>query len=307
MTGPSLAMRLTAWGAGLLFRQLTQSVELQRRLLLARREPVAPEPTASLRRLCTISAEIGPDGFRTIHLNRRRDAGAIHVLYLHGGAYVLQLLTAHWWIVEQIIRRTGARFTVPIYALAPEHDRRAAFAMVDRLYDNLVTRAGAANVVLCGDSAGGGFAVSLAQRLVAGGQPLPAALLLFAPWVDVTMADPECVRVERDDPILSVANLRMSGAMWAGETDVKDPAISPFYGPVEDLPPMTIFQGDRDVLMPTSRDFARRAMQAGVRVDYHQYKGAFHVFNSAVFLPESKHVYARIDQMFDRLQSEVVP
>ncbi|WP_206517696.1 hypothetical protein, partial [Sphingobium algorifonticola] len=38
-----------------------------------------------------------------------------------------------------------------------------------------------------------------------------------------------------------------------------------------------------------------------------QYKGAFHVFNSAVFLPESKHVYARIDQMFDRLQSEVVP
>ncbi len=260
MTGPSLAMRLTAWGAGLLFRQLTQSVERQHRLLLARREPVAPEPTASLRRLCTISAEIVPDGFRTIHLNRRRDAGAIHVLYLHGGAYVLQLLTAHWWIVEQIIRRTGARFTV-----------------------------------------------SLAQRLVAGGQPLPAALLLFAPWVDVTMADPECVRVERDDPILSVANLRMSGAMWAGESDVKDPAISPFYGPVEDLPPMTIFQGDRDVLMPTSRDFARRAMQAGVRVDYRQYKGAFHVFNSAVFLPESKHVYARIDQMFDRLQSEVVP
>ena len=44
-----------------------------------------------------------------------------------------------------------------------------------------------------------------------------------------------------------------------------------------------------------------------VRGQSSQYKGAFHVFNSAVFLPESKHVYARIDQMFDRLQSEVVP
>lgn len=207
----------------------------------------------------------------------------------------------HWWSIEQIIRQTGASITVPLYPLAPEHDHRSAFAMVDALYDDLVTAVGAENIVVSGDSAGEGFTVSLAQRLVASGRPVPAALLLFAPWLDVTMADPESARIERKDPILSLGNLRMGGKMWAGKTDPKDPVISPFYGPVDGLPPMTVFQGSRDVLMPASRDFAARAKHGGIRVDYHQYEGAFHVFHTGTFLPESRDVYARIGEMFRRL------
>ena len=215
--------------------------------------------------------------------------------------YVLQLMKPHWWSIEQIIRRTGTSVSVPLYPLAPEHDHRSAFAMVEALYDDLVTEVGAENIVVSGDSAGGGFSVSLAQRLVASGRPVPAALLLFAPWLDVTMAHPECAPIEPEDPILSLENLRMGGEMWAGKTDPRDPVISPFYGSVDGLPPMTVFQGSRDVLMPASRDFAARAKQTGIEVDYHQYEGAFHVFHTATFLPESRDVYTRIGDKFRSL------
>lgn len=304
---PSLMMRLTARGASVasrVFRAFNPSAEKLRQRLLARRYPVAPRPTASLRRLCTIREETGTDGFPVFHLTPRRNAGPTHVLYIHGGAYFLQLMTIHWWIVEQIIRQTGASVIVPVYPLAPEHDHRAAVAMIDTLYDDLVTRVGARNVVLSGDSAGGNFSVSLAQRLVASGRPLPAALLLFAPWLDVTMADPECLRVEREDPVLSIDYARMGGEIWAGTANPKDPLVSPFYGPVEGLPPMTVFQGSRDIVMPAARDFAARARQAEIKVDYHQYEGAIHVFNALAFLPESKDVYARIGEMFRRLEQD---
>lgn len=82
---PSLMMRLTAWGAGVAFRDLTGPVEKTRRQLLTRRYPVAPKPTAALRRLCTITEETGPDGFSTIRLTPHRNAARTHILYIHGG------------------------------------------------------------------------------------------------------------------------------------------------------------------------------------------------------------------------------
>ncbi|ADO43061.1 hypothetical protein EIO_1946 [Ketogulonicigenium vulgare Y25] len=88
-------MRLTVWDAGLAFRDHTDPVEKTRQQLLTRRYPVAPKPTEALHRLCTITEEVGPDGFSTNHLIPRRNAARTHTLYIHGGAYVLQLLKPH--------------------------------------------------------------------------------------------------------------------------------------------------------------------------------------------------------------------
>lgn len=295
---PSLLMRLTVLGVRLAFRKNAKSVDDQRREIPSRTYPEAAGPTARLRALCEITQERDAGGFLVYRLVPRRNASDRHVLYIHGGAYFLQMMKPQWWLVEHVIRQTGASVTVPIYPLAPEHDHRAAFAMVDAIYDALVASVGAERLIVSGDSAGGGFAVSLAQRLVTAGRPVPSALLLFAPWLDVTMANPDSRRIEPADPMLTLGNLRMGGAMWAGAADPADPAISPVYGPVEGLPPMTVFQGTADVLMPDARDFAARAKQAGIAVNYFAYEGAFHVFATAPFLPESKDAYRRIGRIF---------
>ncbi|HEV3395142.1 MAG TPA: alpha/beta hydrolase, partial [Xanthobacteraceae bacterium] len=88
-----------------------------------------------------------------------------HVLYLHGGAYVLDIISAHWNMVARLVRYTGCLAVVPLYPLAPEHTWQDAFGLVVPLYESLVARLGRENVIVMGDSAGGGMALALAQQL----------------------------------------------------------------------------------------------------------------------------------------------
>lgn len=295
---PSLLMRMACVAVRLGARKNSKTRERVRDTLMSRTYPQAPKPTAALRRLCTITSEKTAEGFVTWHLEPREKASGCHVLYLHGGAYFEELILPHWWLIDHIIRETGASVTVPLYPLSPEYDHRPAFAMVDALYDRLAAKVGAERIIISGDSAGGGFSVSLAQRIVAAGKPVPGGLLLIAPWMDVTLSAPESAVIEPHDPMLAFGFARLGGEMWAGGSDLRDPAISPGFGPVEGLPPITIFQGTRDILQPDSRAFAERAQQAGIDVRYFEYEGAFHVFSVLPLLPESKDVYRKIGQIF---------
>ena len=57
---------------------------------------------------------------------------------------------------------------------------------------------------------------------------------------------------------------------------------------------MSVFQGDRDILVVDARKFAVKARAAGVTLDYQEYPGAFHGFLGLTFLPEAKDVFRRV-------------
>lgn len=213
----------------------------------------------------------------------------LRILYLHGGAYVNDVVWPHWDIAAGLIERTGGALVLPIYPLAPEHDWQAAHAMVCKVYTQLVDEVGAAHVVVAGDSAGGGFALALAQQLRDRGAPLPAALLLFSPWLDVTMSDPAQVALERRDVMLSIDTLRLAGAWWAGELAVTDPRISPLYGTMDRLPPMAVFTGTDDLLNPDAHRLAAKAAAADVPLTLYEYANEFHVWMGGLprFIPEA--------------------
>lgn len=228
------------------------------------------------------------------HLAPKRGNTRKHILYTHGGAYVNPLQRVHWLLVESLIRHTGASFTVPTYPLAPEHDHRRAFSLLEQLYISLCQEIPARNLFLMGDSAGGGLALAQALRYRDAGFKQPGRLILLSPWVDITNTTPDTDTFERKDPMLGIEATRWCGQVWAGDLNPDNPLVSPLFGDLSALPPIDIYQGTLDMLTPASRSLAKKVTAAGGQARLFEYQGAFHVFPALPFTPEAKDVIRRI-------------
>lgn len=123
---------------------------------------------------------------------------------------------------------------------------------------------------------------------------MPGRIILFSPWLDLTLADPEARKLETKDVMLAVDTLRMCGAWWAGEDDPRLPRLSPLYADLKGLPPIELYQGTNDIFVVNARTFVKKVEAAGGAIHYGEYPGAFHVFVGATFTPEAKDVFNRI-------------
>ena len=209
------------------------------------------------------------------------------LIYLHGGAYVYPMVAGQWGIVEGLIDRTGLPVIIPDYPLAPQHTATEAFDFVQPIIDEAQAEFG--RVVIFGDSAGGGLALSLAMQRRDADKRQVDGLVLYAPWVDVTMTNPEIDDVQPRDKILRVPGLAWAGRAWAGDLDPADWRVSPLYGDPAGLPPMRIFQGDADIVGPDVIEFARKAARAGVDVRLRVELDGFHVYVLGVpTIPEAE-------------------
>ncbi|NEM04749.1 alpha/beta hydrolase fold domain-containing protein [Geodermatophilus normandii] len=131
---------------------------------------------------------------------------------------------------------------------------------------------------LAGDSAGGALALAATQTLLATQGPLPAALVLVAPWVDLTLADPQIPGTEPDDPVLSRRFLQPSAAAHAGRTPLGDHRLSPPHSDLAGLPPVHVTARTRDILVHDVRLLRQRLLDAGVAVDHLEEPGALHAY-----------------------------
>lgn len=255
-----------------------------------------PQPapiTASLRTLCDVK-ERQVDGSTIYLLTPRKDASEWHVIYTHGGAYVHPLLRNHWDLLEALIRSTGASVTVPLYPLAPDHTFEAAYMLLETVYRDLLTRMPAERVMLCGDSAGGALALGQAIRYRDACLPQPGRVVLFAPWLDLSLSDPRIREVEPRDVMLRIDTLRLVGRWWAGNTNPQHPWLSPLRADLTGLSPIDVFQGTDDLFIVDTRTFHRQALEAGADVRLYETPGGFHVFMAVPGIPEAKDVYKQI-------------
>lgn len=152
----SLAMR----AVGLLLRlqgkgelsDLAAAAEKYRRRAYPKPAPV----TRPLRAGCDVREGL-VQGRPVFTLTPKAAPPPAHIIYTHGGGYRNPLTTPHWWIIRQLVERTKASVTVPIYPLAPEHTYGAAYSLLEEVYRGLTAETPAGRVVLCGDSSGGGW------------------------------------------------------------------------------------------------------------------------------------------------------
>ena len=298
---PSLLMRIIKW-------------------MLSKRKPVFP-PTAEgarehianrkLPKDAPLPAKIASkhraehwelEGQRIVTLHPSGGAGEWHMLYFHGGGFIEPMFDVHWPLVAAIADRCGVSVTVPLYDVVPEAPAARQDALADASFAALAARHDPAKIILNGDSAGGHMALALALRLARAaketGGPQPGKLALFAPWLDLTMADPAMEAVEPHDIMLKIGTLRAAGEMYAAERDPASPACSPLYTPPEDLallPPTRMWTGRHDLFIVDSRTFLGKLQAAGVDAKLYEYEGAPHVFMAVLPTRESKDCIALLD------------
>ncbi|MCY1214215.1 alpha/beta hydrolase fold protein [compost metagenome] len=218
---------------------------------------------------------------------------ARHILYLHGGGYVFDIVSQHWDFVGKLVDALGCAVTVPVYPLAPEHTHRDVFAAMVPLWQALQQRYPGADLTVMGDSAGGGMALALAQVLRDSGQALPRRLVLMSPFLDATGDNPGIDALEPFDPMLSRPGGIECGRVYAGADPVTLPQVSPMRGVLRGLPPTTLFIGTHDILLPDCRKFRQMADEQGLALRYHEGEGMFHVW-MLLPMPEADAAFAEI-------------
>jgi acetyl esterase/lipase len=199
-----------------------------------------------------------------------------YILYLHGGAYAAGFTPGHWFLIGALVDKLKQSVIAPDYPLSPEHQVEDVFEMLVPAYKNLIDRVGASHVTLMGDSSGGGLVLALSQYFHENNIQQPTRLVLLSPWLDVSMENPEILDVDKSDPILNIEGLIDAGKAYAGNLDRHHYKVSPLYGSLEGLPPITLFIGNNDILMPDCRKFKEKAETSGHPLNYSEIKGLLH-------------------------------
>lgn len=202
------------------------------------------------------------------------------LVYLHGGSFTAVAHDRQWKWAARLAERTRARLVVPAYPLAPEHTWRDSVPALTAYVGGLCD---AGEVVLSGDSAGGGLALSVAlglrDRWRAGGGAQPAKLVLIAPWADLTRSAPGTDEAAARDPWLSLDNHDTYALFWAGsEADLVRTEVSPALGDLTDLPPTKLVCGTHDMLYAGAEALAARAAAVGWPVVFEVGHGLLHVY-----------------------------
>lgn len=197
------------------------------------------------------------------------DPAAGTVLWLHGGGYNIGSITSHTPAASHLAAHLGRRVLVIDYRLAPEHPFPAALDDAATAWGWLAGQAdGDPLPALIGDSAGGGLALALAGQLRDAGGPVPPAVAVLCPWVDLTGTDGVTAEQVAADVLLTPDLLAMWAAAYAGaDTPLDHPGLSPLFADLAGLPPLLIAAGGRDILCDSAHRLAEKARSAGVDVD----------------------------------------
>lgn len=149
------------------------------------------------------------------------------MLYLRGGAYVHELTGDHWRLIRGLVKRSGAAIHVLSYPLAPSKTCANAFPPVRELARELIGTS-STSVTFMGDSAGGGFALALAQAMRDAGEHLPDRIVLLSPWLDVEANHPAQASLAHKGRVLAAPGLQWAGRQWAGTLSTRPPLRQPF-------------------------------------------------------------------------------
>ncbi len=226
------------------------------------------------------------------------------VLYLHGGGYLMGSPASYRDRARRVSFRCDAEVYLPDYRLAPEHPYPAALEDALSAWTHVAALHPETPIVLAGDSAGGGLALSLLAALRDRGSALPAGAFLFSPWTDLAGTGASMVRNEGQDVWMTRRHIEAWGRHYAGRSDVADPGISPVHADPTGFPPLLLIVGDREVLLDDSLRVEARARDAGVDVEVCVGRGMQHDFPLTLpWLEESREAWDAAVAFVDRRAS----
>ena len=220
------------------------------------------------------------------------------LLFLHGGGYVIGSPDSHRHLVANLSEETGLQGLLVDYRLAPEDPFPAAVEDAISVYAALLTHGfEAEEIVVAGDSAGGGLVVAMMLAVRDANLPLPAAGICLSPWNDLTGTAKSLETNASVDPTVTKESLDFFAGEYLGEEDAQNPYASPLFGDFTGLPPLLIQVGSVEVLLDDAVVLAERAKEAGVSVTLEIWDEMIHVWHRYYpVLQEAREANARIGE-----------
>ncbi|MCF6430203.1 alpha/beta hydrolase fold domain-containing protein [Leisingera sp. MMG026] len=211
------------------------------------------------------------------------------ILFLHGGAYLAGSARAYQGVLSRLSFAAGMEIAVPDYRLLQEAPFPAAFEDALAAWQYLrSTGYAAADILLAGDSAGGGLALALLAALLGEGER-PAGLVALSPWCDLTLSGAS-IEVNRSrDVIIPAGRMKEAVDQYLAGADPSDARASPLFADFPNPPPVLIQAGDTEVLLSDAQRMVQRLEQAGGAVRLSLWRDVPHVWQfMAGQLPEGQ-------------------
>lgn len=241
--------------------------------------------------------DITSGDMRLFYMNVESESDRL-IIYLHGGAYVGEMLPFHWLMLDKITANVKDTFIIPDYPLAPHADYRVCYDQLETFYKKVLKYYPDRKIIFMGDSAGGGLALGFTMYLQKLGLKLPEKHILMSPWVDLLMDNPEIPDYQKDDPTLKLADLSVEALYWANGTDLKDYRLSPIYGDVSCLKDVTLFVGTHEFFYPDVMKFSKILEEHDIPVRTFVGEGLNHVY-PAFPIPEAAEAIAHMCEIIN--------
>jgi acetyl esterase/lipase len=208
------------------------------------------------------------------------------IIYFHGGAYINQPLIFHWRYLVKLARLTGHKIYIPIYPKLPQSNHVDCFRQLDYFYETIIEKL-QTSIIFMGDSAGGGLAMAFAQKLAGTFKRTPDELILLSAWLDVAGNYENYEQLEQLDPMIAIPGAKQLGRKWAEPSHVKNPLVSPIYGPLDGIGHITSIVGTHELLLFDARRLKERCDEEGIPIHYFEFEEMNHVF-PVYPIPEAK-------------------
>lgn len=211
------------------------------------------------------------------------------LLYCIGGGYISGSCNDHRALVARIARQSGVKVLLFEHRLAPEHPFPAALndsvAAYNWLMDNNIK---SSDIVIIGESAGGGLCLATLLALRDRGISLPVAAVAISPWTDLKLTG-NSLKTNAKICLSPPGMNAVCCSHYVGENDPAFPLISPLYGDLQGLPPLLIQVGGHETLLDDSLRFAEKAREAGVNISLTIGEGMMHCYPLLPdFIPEAR-------------------
>ena len=219
-----------------------------------------------------------------------------------GGAYAKALAARH-------AAEFGCTAWSVDYRKPPHHPFPAAVDDVVAVYRALLSERSASAIFMSGPSAGGNLVAAAVLAIRSAGLPVPGAIGLFTPVVDMTQGS-DTVQTNMGIDNMLRRPLDPMIELYAGGHPLDDPLLSPLFGALDGFPPTFLQTGTRDVLLSDTVRMHRALLRAGVTAELQVWEAMPHG-GFGGFTPEDREMMdcfkAFVQRHVPKLTSATVP
>ena len=198
------------------------------------------------------------------------------IMYFHGGSYMAEATKEHWDFIQKLAIDTNSTVIMPDYPLAPKANYKDVFDFAEPFYKETIYNIDTNKLIVMGDSAGGGLALGLMEKISSENIKVPNKIMLISPWLDTRLTNPDIDEVQKRDKQLNKETLRLAGIAYSLGDD--NYLVNPIDGDISKLKNITIFTGKDDILNPDVYVFKNKVLEQGIEIEVKEYENANHIW-----------------------------